>query len=363
MKVFALWCAGGLLGLACSDPAMGPHAPGGAESAQQQLETAAAPRELKLLVRERKLAVMGTELEITALHADAELLDRALDAAVLEIQRVEDLMTDWRASPLTTLNQVLGDGPHTVPAELAILIDRSLAVAELSGGAFDPTFRTFGRLWDFKAQPPRLPEPAAIETALAKCGWQKVQVDLASAQITRPQGLEIGLGGIAKGYGVDRAMAVLMEYGIQNAVVNAGGDLKALGRKQEELWTIAIRHPRDRERLIALLPVSNTCVVTSGDYERFFEYQGKRYHHILDPRTGYPAEGCMSATVVAPDAAIADALATAICVLGYEKGFKIIESLPRIEALVVDMQGQVHATTGLLQSLPASVESVESTQE
>jgi thiamine biosynthesis lipoprotein len=301
---------------------------------------------------ERKLAVMGTELAITALHPDAALLDRALDAAVVEIQRVEDLMTDWRASPLTTLNQATGTGPFEVPAELASLIDRSLAVAELSGGAFDPTFRTFGKLWDFKAVPPKLPEQAAIDHALARCGWQKVQVDLAASKISRPAGMEIGLGGIAKGYGVDRAMAVLMDFGIEHAVVNAGGDLKALGRNHEELWSIAIRHPRERERVIALLPISNTCVVTSGDYERFFEYQGKRYHHILDPRTGYPATGCMSATVVAPDAAIADALATAVCVLGVEKGFALIESLPRIDALAVDMEGHVHATSGLLTSLP-----------
>ena len=300
-----------------------------------------------LVSAERNLGVMGTDLSITALHADAELLERALDAAVLEIQRVEDLMTDWRASPLTTLNQAQGVGPHAVPLELAELIDRGLAVSELSGGAFDPSFRTFGRLWDFKAQPPKLPLPSEIEIALAKCGWQKVKVDLQEATITRPDGMEIGLGGIAKGYGVDRAMTVLMDFGIEHAVVNAGGDLKALGRNRDELWSIAIQHPRDRERVIALLPVSNSCVVTSGDYERFFEHDGKRYHHILDPRTGYPADGCMSATVVAPDAAIADALATAICVLGFEKGFELIDSLPRIEALAVDMHGEVHMTAGL----------------
>jgi FAD:protein FMN transferase len=337
VRSLTLLLTGCLLFAACSDSATESAAP-------------------KLLLRERKLAVMGTELLITALHADEKLLDRALDAAVLEIQRVEDLMTDWRASPLTTLNQVAGVGPHEVPEELAQLIDRGLAVAELSGGAFDLTFRTFGMLWDFKAVPPQLPEAAAIEAALAKCGWQKVQVDLEASQITRPEGIEIGLGGIAKGFGVDRAMAVLMEFGIQHAVVNAGGDLKALGRNFDELWSIAIRHPRDRERVIALLPISNTCVVTSGDYERFFEYEGKRYHHILDPRTGYPAQGCMSATVVAPDAAIADALATAVCVLGVEKGFALIESLPRIDALAVDMQGKVFATSGLLQSLPESAQ-------
>lgn len=366
MRLLSLLLVGSVLIAACSDPVTEPTlvTPPVAEQAKPELlpvepalssvESATTPpaSATNLLKRERKLAVMGTELAITALHADADLLDRALDAAVLEIRRVEDLMTDWRASPLTTLNQVEGNGPFEMPAELASLIDRGLAVAELSGGAFDPTFRTFGKLWDFKAVPPKLPQQAAIDRALARCGWQKVEVDLATAKITRPEGMEIGLGGIAKGYGVDRAMAVLMEFGIEHAVVNAGGDLKALGRNFDDLWSIAIRHPRDREQVIALLPISNTCVVTSGDYERFFEYQGKRYHHILDPRTGYPAEGCMSATVVSPDAAIADALATAVCVLGVEKGFALIESLPRIDALAVDMDGKVHATSGLLKALP-----------
>lgn len=301
----------------------------------------------KLLSRERQLGVMGTELTMTALHEDVEVLDRALDAAVKEIQRVEDVMTDWRASPLTTLNLAKGVGPHEVPRELATLIDRSLAAAEYTQGAFDPTFRTFGRLWDFKATPPQLPSPEEIQLALARCGWEKVNVDLKESTIQRPEGLEIGLGGIAKGYGVDRAMAILMEHGIENAIVNAGGDLKALGTQNGELWSIAIQHPRDRDRMIAVLPISNTCVVTSGDYERFFEHDGKRYHHILDPRTGYPATGCMSATVVAPDAAIADALATAVCVLGPEICFAILEQLPRVEALAVDMDGKLHATSGL----------------
>lgn len=297
----------------------------------------------------RTIGVMGTELSITAWSSDQEKLERALDAAVAEIQRVEDLMTDWRASPLTSLNLATGLGPHQVPLELAELIDRGLTVGELTSGAFDITFRTFGRLWDFKASPAKLPQPTEIELALARCGWDKVEVDLHAGYgtVKKPEGLEIGLGGIAKGYGVDRAMAVLMEHGLSDAIVNAGGDLKALGRNGEELWTIAIQHPRDRERVLAVIPVSNTCVVTSGDYERFFEYEGKRYHHILDPRTGFPATGCMSATVVAPDAAIADALATAICVLGPSEGLALIEQLPRIEALAVDLDGEVHASSGL----------------
>lgn len=172
-------------------------------------------------------------------------------------------------------------------------------------------------------------------------------VNLEANTVELPAGIRIGLGGIAKGYGVDRAMAVLMEHGVAHAMVNAGGDLKALGRKQSDLWRIAIKHPRDRERVMALLPVSNTCVMTSGDYERFFQYGGRTYHHIIDPRTGYPSQGCMSATVTAPDAAFADSIATAMCVLGPEQGLELIEKLPRVEALLVGMDGEVHSSSGL----------------
>jgi thiamine biosynthesis lipoprotein len=355
MARLALPLGAALLLAGCARPTPLPPAPTGprAEAPPAQTEEARGP-----VSRTRRLGVMGTDLAITAWHEDPELLERALDAAVLEIQRVEDLMTDWRDSPLTDLNRAAGDGPHKVPRELAEMIERGLLVGELTGGAFDLTFRTFGRLWDFKARPPRLPEHEEIVAALARCGWEKVSVDLEASTVTRPEGLEIGLGGIAKGYGVDRAMAVLMEAGIRDAIVNAGGDLKALGRNGDELWTIAIKHPRDRERVLAVLPVSNTCVVTSGDYERFFEHEGRRYHHILDPRTGYPAEGCTSATVVAPDAAVADALATAICVMGPEAGLAVIESLERVEALAVDLEGRVHATSGLSSRLeaPASAE-------
>ena len=300
-----------------------------------------------LVLRERALGVMGTELEIKVLGRDPALLEKALDAAVAEIERVEDLMTDWRPSPLMELNAAAGQGPVEVAPELAALISRGLRFGELTGGAFDITYAGAGKLWDFKRQPPVVPDEEAVRAALAHVGYRRVRVDLEKSTVDLPEGMRLGLGGIAKGYGVDRAMAVLLDRGIEHGIVSAGGDLKVLGRKFGKPWEIAIRHPRDRERVLAVLPVSNTCVMTSGDYERFFEHEGKRYHHILDPRTGFPATGCMSATVVAQDAADADSLATAMCVLGPKKGLALVEDLPRVEALLVGMDGKVHVSSGL----------------
>ena len=301
----------------------------------------------ELILAERKLGVMGTELVLKVLGTDEAFLKKAVDDAVLEIQRVEDVFTDWRASPLTELNDAAGTGPHKVPQEMAILIQRGLELGEMTGGAFDITYAGAGKLWDFKAKPPVIPEQEEIERALESVDYRRVTVNLEKSTVELPAGMRIGLGGIAKGYGVDRAMALLLERGVEHALVNAGGDLKALGREFGKLWEIAIRHPRESDQVLAVIPLSNTCVMTSGDYERFFELGGKRYHHILDPRTGSPSTGCMSATVTGPDAAFCDAIATAMCVLGPKEGLELIEKLPRVEALLVDLNGETHVSSGL----------------
>jgi len=303
--------------------------------------------EAKLELRSRRVGVMGTELFVEVIGPDIQVLESALDAAVAEIVRIEDLMTDWRASPLMDLNAAAGKGPQLASEEILRIVRQSQEIHEYTEGAFDITYATVGRLWDFKKRPPVIPSPEAIAAALPFVDASKLKVDLAAGTLEIPAGMSIGLGGIAQGYAADRMMQIIMDRGIRHAMVNVSGDLKVLGRKRGELWQIAIKHPRERDTMIALLPVSNTCVVTSGDYERFFDHEGRRYHHIIDPKTGYPSQGCISATVIAPEAAIADAFATALVVLGPERGLPLIEALPRIEALVVDLAGKVHATSGL----------------
>lgn len=290
---------------------------------------------------------MGTELEIKAIGTDPAQLDHAIDAAITEMQRVEDLMTSWRPSELTQLNAAAGPTSMEVPRELAAIIARGLEIGKLTGGAFDITFAGVGRLWQFKEAGGPLPAPEVIATALASVGYDRVRVTPETSTVHLPQGMQIGLGGIAKGYGVDRAISVLRQHGVTDAIVNAGGDMKALGRNLNGPWEVAIKHPRDRERALAVLNLENTCIVTSGDYERFFEHDGERYHHILDPRTGYPSRGCMSATVLGYNAELSDSIATALCVLSPAEGIALVESLDRIEALLVDQQGAVHVSPGL----------------
>jgi len=295
--------------------------------------------------------VMGTEFHLTAVGPDAAKLDKALQAAITELRRVEDLMTDWRASPLSTLNAAAGKGQQVVPLELAQLISRGQALGELTDGAFDITFAGVGKLWDFKKKPPVVPTVEKVKLALANVDYRRIQIVPEKSSVAIPKGFRIGLGGIAKGYGIDAAMRVLRQHGVQHAIVNVGGDMKVLGKKHGKPWEVRIAHPRNKETGLALLNLSNTCVVTSGDYERFFEVDGERYHHILDPRTGYPSKGCITATVVAKNAEYADSLATALCVMGPKKALELVEKLRRVEAIVVGLDGKVAASSGLVTSL------------
>jgi thiamine biosynthesis lipoprotein len=295
--------------------------------------------------------VMGTEYHLTAIGPDGALLDRSLQAAITELRRIEDLMTDWRASPLLTLNAAAGKGPQVVPLELAQLISRGKALGELTDGAFDVTFAGVGKLWNFKKKGSVVPGAGAVKQALTNVDYRRIEIVPEKSSVALPAGFRIGLGGIAKGYGIDAAMRVLRQHGVRNALVNVGGDMKVLGKKHGQPWEVRIAHPRNRETGLALLRLSNTCVVTSGDYERFFEVDGVRYHHILDPRTGYPSKGCITATVVAKNAEYADSLATALCVMGPQKGLELVEKLRRVEAIVVGLDGKVTASTGLVGSL------------
>lgn len=324
-----------------SRPILLPKPAGGSEE---------KPAELTRL--RRRSNVMGTSLEITVVgNVEAEL-ESAITAAALEMKRVEDLMTDWRPSALTRLNERAGEGPCAVPRELLEIIDRGLKLGARTSGAFDITYAGAGRLWDFKRKPPVIPTPEEIERALKSVGYRRVRIDRGAGTVELEGTMRIGLGGIAKGYGVDRAMAVIRGRGIVSAVVNAGGDLRSRGSDLTGSgWEVEVVHPREPGRGLARFRLEDASLATSGDYSRFFVLDGVRYHHILDPRTGSPARGCITASVVAPRAEEADALATALCVLGPEAGLELVASLPEVEALCVSLDGRVFASKGLEESL------------
>lgn len=293
---------------------------------------------------------MGSRFEITAVHVDGEKARAAVGAAWDEIDRLERMISSWDEESATSrVNRAAGGEPVAVPEELFNLIRRSIRVSELTGGAFDITFASAGSLWDFKAEDPVVPEPAAIEAALAKVDYRRIELDEATRTVRLAlPGMRIGFGAIGKGFAANRAVSVMKHEGIAAGVVNAGGDLMAFGsRENGSPWTVAIADPLHRDEVFAYLRISEQAVVTSGDYESFVEVEGVRYAHILDPRTGYPPRGVRSVTIVCPDGELADALATAVFVMGIEAGLSLVNRLNGIEALVVDDEGGLHFSENL----------------
>ncbi len=293
---------------------------------------------------------MGSRFEISAVHPDKQKCQAAIDAAYVEVDRIEALISEWReSSKVSEINRQAGVAPVEVPKELANLVRRSLKVSALTDGAFDVTFHTVGRLWNFKSRTAPIPGKEAIEAAIADTGYQHVLLDEKKSTVYLDRkGTRIGFGAIGKGYAANRAVFVLKEHGVTGGVVNAGGDLVIFGTQENgRPWRIGIANPLDRDKTFAWLDTTEQAVVTSGNYENYIEVDGRRLSHILDPRTGWPVEELRSVTIVCPDGELADALATGVSVLGVEKGLALVDRLNGVEAMLVDAGGTIHFSKGL----------------
>jgi len=303
--------------------------------------------------------MMGTSIEVILLDSDPEASSNAVDQAYAEIKRIEEqLSVRMRESKVSEINRSAGKRAVQVPAELLGLIRESIRIAGASHGAFDITVQGLGDLWDFHGPVFRLPDPADVKDRLNLVDYRKIRLQQEGSTVfLEGEGMQISLGGIAKGYAVDRAVEVLRKSGIKGGIVSAGGDLFAFGKREDgEAWRVGVRNPRDPSKNICMIPVSDLAVATSGDYERYRMFEGRRYHHVIDPRTGYPSKGCMSVTVVAERALEADALATAVFVLGPEEGRALLEKLPGVEGVIVDRDGNITASSGLARTSEPSAE-------
>ncbi len=291
---------------------------------------------------------MGTVVEITLIADDEDAAKKAALQAFQEIKRIEYLMSPWiESSDVTRINRSAGNDGAKVSPETIEVIKRAQEVSKLSGGGFDITVGPLVQLWRKARQKGTPPEMEEVKETLNLVNFRNLKIHYGGKVSLRKKGMNIDLGGIAKGYAVDRAFELLKGLGYRNLVVNAGGDLRVGGSKPEGPWSIGIQHPRDPEKIMARISVSDTAVATSGDYEKFFIHQGKRYHHILNPKNGFPAEGCQSVTVLHKDCMTADALATAAFVLGPEKGYALCQRLEGVDCLVVDKEGNVTLSPGL----------------
>ena len=284
---------------------------------------------------------MGTVVEITLIGDDEETAKKAALQAFQEIKRIEHLMSPWiESSDVSRINRAAGKKWENVSPNTVKVIKKAEEVSEISEGAFDPTVGPLVQLWRKARERGVPPEMEDVRKTLNLVNFRNLVVNPEGKILLKKKGMEIDLGGIAKGYAVDKAFNLLIRLGYKNLIVNAGGDLRVGGTKLDQPWSIGIQHPRESEKIVARISISDAAIATSGDYEKFFIYQGKRYHHIFNPKDGFPAEGCQSVSIIYKEGMMADALATAVFVLGSQKGYSLCQRLEGVNCLIIDKEGK-----------------------
>ena len=290
---------------------------------------------------------MGTEVSVYLWHDEEDTGQDAVNAAFKEIARIDNLMSTYiEDSEMSEINRSAAAGPVEVGQELFTLILRSLDISLLTRGAFDITYDSVGQHYDFREG--RRPDEDTISQELPRLNYRFVEPNKVDSTIRfAEEGVRINLGGIAKGYAVERGIIVLREFGVSHARVTAGGDTRLLGDRRGQPWMVGVQNPRDQEQLAVTIPLENEAISTSGDYERFFVEDGERYHHIIEPSTGQPAGEVRSTTIIGPDAVLTDALSTAVFVMGVDQGLRLIATLPDYEGIVIDAEGKMFYSDGL----------------
>jgi thiamine biosynthesis lipoprotein len=298
----------------------------------------------------RVMQLMGSTFEITVVDDDAIRANKNIDAAVAEIKRIERLISSWdMASQTSEINKNAGVKAIRVKKELFQLIERAKSISKLTDGAFDISYASMDRIWKFDKSMEQMPSDKEIKLSVAKVGAKSIELDAKNKTIfLKKEGMKIGFGAIGKGYAADKAKTLLQERGVSAGIINASGDMNAWGSQPDGTpWRVAIRNPMNKNKVFALMPLQNKAVVTSGNYEKYVCFNGVRYAHIIDPRTGYPATELISVTVFAPKAEIADALATAVFVMGKEAGIDRINQLPNIDCILIDHKGIISTSKNI----------------
>ncbi len=292
--------------------------------------------------------IMGTRITVELFHEDTAVARRGVDAVLAEMRRIDSDMSPWiESSELARLNREAATHPVAVSAEMFDLVKASLRFSELTHGAFDVTFASVGFLYDYRKG--IHPDDHQRRSATELINYHNLVLDAEARSIAYGKpGVRIDLGGIAKGHAVDRCIDLLQKLGIKQALVTAGGDSRMIGDRWGRPWHIGVRDPRDEKKVVAVIPLQDVAVSTSGDYQRYFEENGVRYHHIINPGTGDSARELRSVTIIGPDATTTDALSTSVFVLGLEKGLALVNRLPGIDAILVDAHGRLHYSDELL---------------
>jgi len=302
-------------------------------------------------VYKRTLKLMGSRFDITVVANNEAEGNSYIDMAVAEISRIEKLISDWDPnSQVSEITRQAAIKPVKVDKEVFDLIDRSIKISELTSGAFDISYASMDKIWKFDGSMTKKPTEEEIKRSVEKIGYKKIILNEQDTSVfLKEAGMKIGFGAIGKGYAADKAKALLIQKGAQAGIINASGDMNTWGKQPNgESWMVAITNPLNKEKAFSWLPIDNSAIVTSGNYEKFVVFDNIRYAHIIDPRTGYPAQGIVSASVLCSSAELADALATAVTVMGVEVGLDFINQLKGVECIIVDVNNKVHTSENIV---------------
>ncbi len=293
---------------------------------------------------------MGSDFDITVVASSVAEAESYIHAAKEEIIRIERIISSWDANSETSkINNNAGIQPVPVSEELFQLIERCIKISKLTNGAFDISYASMDKIWKFDGSMQEMPTADAIKKSVAKVGFQQIILNGEKQSVFLQQkGMKIGFGGIGKGYAADKAKALLQKKGVSGGIINASGDLNTWGTKPNgNNWMVAIVNPLNKEKVFTWLPIKNSAIVTSGNYEKNITFNGKSYSHIIDPRTGYPSQGIRSVSILTQNAELADALATSVFVMGVEVGLDFINQLKQVECILIDSSNKLHTSKNL----------------
>jgi thiamine biosynthesis lipoprotein len=296
------------------------------------------------VIHKRTVSLLGSPFEISLVAKDTLEANRHIDEAIMEVKRIENLISDWIPTTLISeINKNAGVKPVKVTDELFELIERAIKISKLTDGAFDISYASMDKIWKFDGSMTVMPSPEAIKNSVAKVGYKNIILDKEKHTVfLKLEGMKLGLGGIGQGYIADKIKELLKRKGVVAGLVNVSGDISTWGKQPDgQQWKVGIKNPMNKNKIFATFPLEDTAVETSGNYEKYVTFNGIRYSHIIDTRTGYPATGLTSVTIFAKTTELADALATGVFVLGKEVGMDLVNQLPGISCIMVDDKGRV----------------------
>ena len=301
-------------------------------------------------VFQKTLKLMGSRFDISVVADNQKEGDYYINLAITEISRIEKLISSWNLNSQTSeIIRNAGIKPVIVDNELFQLIKRALKISELTNGAFDISYASMDKIWKFDGSMTAMPSAEAIKKSVEKVGNKNIILDETNHSVfLKLEGMKIGFGAIGKGYAADKAKALLQKNGVKSGIINASGDLNTWGKQPDgKDWMVAIVNPLNKDKVFSWLPVSNSAVVTSGNYEKYVKFNDVLYTHIIDPRTGYPSSGILSATIFTANAELADALATSVFVMGVEVGLDFINQLKGVECIIIDKDNKMRTSKNI----------------